>query len=251
MTARLESMFDGRVARIVLAAPRPNIVDRAMVDALDAIVTQLDARELNAVVLSAEGPHFSYGASIPEHLPDQIGDVLARFSNFLRRLVRIPAPTIAAVRGRCLGGGFELVLACDLIVAEQDAQFALPEIQLGVFPPAASALLPLRIGGAQAALLTLTGATWSGTEAHRRGLVARVAASGTLEAELQAWLESDFVSRSAAGLRYAAEAVRRPVVHALDAELPQIDRLYLDRLMRTPGADEGIRAFLEKRTPRW
>jgi len=249
--ARLDWTSDGRVARIVLAAPEANVLDRAMVEDLDAIVAQVERREPHAIVLTADGPHFSYGASIQEHLPDAIAGALERASNLLRRIARLPAPTIAAVRGQCLGGGFELVLACDLIVAEGDAQLGLPEIKLGVFPPAASALLPIRIGAAQAAMLTITGATWSGAEAKRRGLVARVAAAGALESELQSWLRSDFVERSAAGLRHAAQAIRRPIVHALEHELPEIDRLYLDQLMRGPNADEGIRAFLEKRKPRW
>ena len=251
LKATIDWQFEGRVARIALAAPKANIVDRAMIASLDACFTEAAKREPHAIVLAAEGPHFSFGASIEEHLPDQIAGALERLGNLLRRMAQLPAPTIAAVRGQCLGGGFELILGCDLIIAEEGAQLGVPEIKLGVFPPAASALLPVRIGAAQAAALTLTGTSWSAAEAKQRGLVARVAANGSLETELRSWLESDFVKRSPAGLRYATYAIRRPIVRALEEELPEIDRVYLDRLMRAKNADEGIRAFLEKREPKW
>lgn len=249
--ARLEWLLDGRVARVVIAAPKANIIDRTMIEDLDTKFVEATRREPRAIVLAADGPHFSFGASIEEHLPEQITGALARLSNLLRRMAALPAPTLAAVRGQCLGGGFELVLACDLIIAEETAQLGVPEIKLGVFPPAASALLPVRLGAARAAAFTLTGATCSGAEAKQQGLVARVAPAGALDRDLQSWLESDFAGRSPAGLRHAALAVRRPVIKALEQDLPQLDKLYIEQLMRTPDAIEGIRAFLEKREPRW
>lgn len=246
--ARLELSAEGGVARVTLAAPKANILDRVMVEDLDAIFASLETRrDLRAVVVGAEGPHFSFGASVEEHLPDQIEGALARLGGLLRRVARTPAPTIAAVRGQCLGGGFELVLACDLIVAEEGAQFGAPEIKLGVFPPAASALLPVRIGVAGASALVLTGASWNGTRAMQQGLVARVTPNGQLDAGVDAFLDEVVRPRSASALRHAARAVRRQVIRALDDDLPQLDRLYLDELMREPGADEGIRAFLERK----
>lgn len=249
---RLEWRFEHRVARIVLSAGKANIIDRAMVEELDATFASLQpARDLCAIVLTSDGPNFSYGASVGEHVPELMPAALARLSNLLRHIAAAPAPTIAAVRGQCLGGGFELVLACDLVIAEESAQLGVPEIRLGVFPPAASALLPVRIGTAGASLLALTGNNWSGAEAKQQGLVARVAPDGELDAEVDAWLEADFVSRSPVALRYAAQVIRRPVTHALENELPRLDRIYLDELMAEPDAVEGIRAFLEKRKPRW
>jgi cyclohexa-1,5-dienecarbonyl-CoA hydratase len=235
MKARLEFAHDDRVARVILAAPKANILDRTMVEELDAHFASLESRrDLCAIVLDSVGPHFSFGASIEEHLPEQIEGALARLGALLRRVANAPAPTIATVRGQCLGGGFELVLACDLIVAEESAQFGVPEIKLGVFPPAASALLPVRIGVANASALVLTGASWSAAEALQRGLVARV--------DIQ-----ELLQRSPAGLRHAARAVRRQIIRALNDDLPQLDRLYLEELMREPGAADGIRAFLERK----
>jgi cyclohexa-1,5-dienecarbonyl-CoA hydratase len=250
--ARLEIQHDGRIARLYLSAPKANILDAAMVGELDRIFEKLEShRELRAIVLEGEGPHFSFGASVEEHLPDQIEAALDRLGGLLRRVAAAPAPTIAAVRGLCLGGGFELALACDLIVAEEGAELGAPEIKLAVFPPAASALLPVRIGAAGAASLILTGDNWKATEALQQGLVARVAPQGTLEATVHQFLEASFLPRSAAALRIATRAVRRPIVRALQEDLPQLDRLYLEELMKESDAVEGIRAFLERREPNW
>jgi len=252
MKARLELRREGRVAWVFLAAPKANVLDRAMVTELDGIFEQLSRyRELRAIVLEGEGPHFSFGASVEEHLPEQIEGALARLGALLRRVAAAPAATIAAVRGQCLGGGFELVLACDLIVAEEDAQLGAPEIKLGVFPPAAATLLPVRIGTAAASSMILTGRSWSGREAAQQGLVAQLAPAGNLEPVVESLLDESFVPRSATALRHATTAVRRPIVRALDEELPKLEALYLDELMKERDADEGIRAFLERRDPSW
>ncbi len=252
MKIGVESEHEGQVARVVLAAPKANIVDQAMMAELELAFDGLAARrDLKAIVLTGEGPHFSFGASVQEHLPEQISVTLARLHALLRRIAEAPAPTIAAVRGQCLGGGLELALACDLILAEETAQLACPEIQLGVFPPAASALLPLRIGTGPAASLVLTGASVNGAAAAAIGLVARTAGAGQLEPVLAEWLAADFLPRSPSALRCAAWAVRRPLVHALKHDLPILEQLYLQDLMSEPDATEGIRAFVDKRPPRW
>lgn len=251
MKARLELRHEERVAYVTLAAPKANILDREIVTDLDAIFAQIENHSLCAIVVGSEGPHFSFGASVEEHLPNQIAGALARLGALLRRIAVAPAPTIAAVRGQCLGGGFELVLGCDLVIAEETAQFGAPEIKLGVFPPAASALLPVRAGAAAAAALTLTGRSATAVEMKERGLVAHLAPAGALDASVTAFVQEHFLPRSPAALRHACTAIRRPVVRALDEELPALDRLYLDELMRESDAEEGIRAFLEKREPHW
>jgi cyclohexa-1,5-dienecarbonyl-CoA hydratase len=246
---RFQFTHQERVARITLAAPKANILDRSMIRELDSALSLCAGRELNAIVIAADGPHFSFGASVEEHLPDQIAGTLRALNTLLRRIAEAPAPVIAAVRGQCLGGGFELVLACDLILADKTAQFASPEIKLAVFAPAASVLLPIRVGLAVASRLLLTGAALSAEEAARCGLVARCA--DDLDAALDGWLESDFLPRSPSALKYACQSARRPLLRALDEELPQIEALYLNDLMATPDPVEGIRAFLEKRAPQF
>lgn len=246
---RLEFTHQERVARITLAAPKANILDRSMMRELESALSLCAGRELNAIVLAADGPHFSFGASVEEHLPDQIAEALHGLHALLRRVAEAPAPVIAAVRGQCLGGGFELVLACDLILADKTAQFGSPEIKLAVFAPAASALLPVRVGQAVASRLLLTGAAMSAEEAARCGLVARLAED--LEATLDAWLESDFLPRSPSSLRFACQASRLTLLRALDEDIPRLESWYLRDLMATLDAVEGIRAFLEKRAPQF
>lgn len=240
--AKAELERDGRVARVWLAAPKANILDYTMVSQLDDIFEELEKRkDLRAIILEGEGPNFSYGASVEEHLPDHIEGALALLSGLLRRVAAAPAPTVAAVRGLCLGGGFELALACDLIVADPGAIFGVPEIKLGVFPPAASALLPVRIGAAPTALLALTGHSWTAAQAMQHGLVARIGDAGE-------FVEEHLLALSPTALRYATRAVRASVVRALHEDLPKLDRMYVDELMEEPNADAGIRAFLERKS---
>lgn len=246
---RLEFTHDERVARISLASPKANILDHAMIRELEAAFSECAARSLNAIVIAADGPHFSFGASVEEHLPDQIAGTLHALHGLLRRICNAPAPVIAAVRGQCLGGGFELVLACDLIIADATAQFGSPEIKLGVFAPAASAVLPIRIGQAVAARLLLTGASISAEEAANSGLIAKVV--DDLNTRLNQLLESDFLCRSPSSLNFACHAARLMVHRALDEDLPRLEHLYISELMATRDAVEGVRAFLEKRPPQW
>jgi len=158
---------------------------------------------------------------------------------------------VAAVRGQCLGGGFELALACDFIIAEEGAAFACPEIKLAVFPPAAAVLLPTRIGASRAAELVLTGAAWNAAQAVEAGLIVRTAPQGQLEATVETWITDHFLARSPVALRYGVRAARLSVRRAMQEDLPQIERMYLDELMAEPDAVEGLRAFMEKREPHW
>jgi len=252
MSLKLSFEHGGQTARVALAAPKANIVDQAMMAALAAAFDELQNRpQLKVMILTAEGPHFSFGASVQEHLPERVRTMLPQFSRLLQQLLDVPAVTLAAVHGQCLGGGFELALACDFIVAEEGAQFACPEIKLAVFPPAAAVLLPARFGVSRAADIVLTGASWNVSQAAAAGLIVQTAPQGQLEATVDTWIRDHFLVRSPVALRYGVRAARLPLRRALKEDLPQLERMYLDELMAESDPEEGLCAFMEKREPKW
>lgn len=232
--------------------PKGNIVTSAMVGALSQALESLaQSPHLKLITIEGAGPDFSFGASIPEHAPGEIGRVLPEMHALIYMLLDFPAVTAAIVRGRCLGGGFELALACDFVFAERTAVFGLPEIALGVFPPAASALLPARVGLARATSAIITGATRPADDWFRAGLVEHVSEPGEIAADVDRWFAEHLRDRSAAALRHTTAAVRLALRQHAAAALPELERLYLAELMGTADAAEGIAAFLAKRTPRW
>lgn len=254
MSAPVTVAFDAKQTRAaVTLSHRPgNIVTADMVVSLRTALDGLAQNpHLKLITLAGAGADFSFGASIPEHAPDQIGRVLPLMHALIDDLLDAPAPTAALVRGRCFGGGFELALACDFICAEEDASFALPEIALGVFAPAASVLLPARVGAAQATGSLLTGAAVGARDWHARGLVQLLAAPGALDAAVTAWFDAHLARKSAAALRHAVAAARTGLRRQVRELLPEVERLYLEELMRTRDAAEGIDAFMAKRPPAW
>lgn len=232
--------------------PKGNIVTAAMVRALTQALDSLaQSPHLKLITIEGAGADFSFGASIPEHAPGEIERVLPEMHELIHALLECPAVTAAVSRGRCLGGGFELALACDFIFAERTAVFGLPEIALGVFPPAACALLPPRIGTARATSAILTGEPRSAEECLRIGLVEHVSEPGAIDGDVDRWFETHLRGRSAAALRHATAAVRLSLRQHVARVLPELERLYLGDLMQTEDAAEGIAAFLARRPPIW
>ena len=235
-----------------LSHPKGNIVTADMVAALTQALDGIaDSPQLKLVTIEGSGPDFSFGASIPEHAPGEIDRVLPQMHALIHALLESPAVTAAIVRGRCLGGGFELALACDFVFAERGAVFGLPEIALGVFPPAAAALLPARVGLARATSAMLTGASRSADDWFRFGLVEQLSDPGAIAVDVDRWFDAHLRPRSAAALRHATAAARLALRQHASAILPELEQLYLGGLMSTADAAEGIAAFLAKRAPRW
>jgi cyclohexa-1,5-dienecarbonyl-CoA hydratase len=252
MSVQIAFDRDRTRAAFRLFHPKGNIITEEMIGALgQALETLAQNPHLKLVTFEGAGADFSFGASIPEHAPGEIDRVLPQAHALIHALMDLPAVTAAVVRGRCLGGGFEIALACDFIFAERSAVFGLPEIALGVFPPAASALLPPRIGTARATSAILTGKTISSADAWQSGLLEFVAADGTVDAAVDRWFDAYLRKKSAAALRHAAAAARLSLRQHVTAILPELEGLYLNDLMRTEDAAEGIAAFLGKREPRW
>jgi cyclohexa-1,5-dienecarbonyl-CoA hydratase len=249
---RTETRHDGGHVRLIIDQPTVNILSIVVMRELrDALGDVQRAPRVRLVTIEGAGDHFSYGASVEEHRSGAIATALGELHGLVRALLACPAPTAAIVRGRCLGGGFEVALACDLIFASTTAVLGVPEITLGVFPPAASALLPPRIGASRAAGALLTGRAAPVEEWMNAGLIELVAPADELQMVVDRWFDANFAVRSAAALRCAAQASRLALAHHVEAALPRLEQLYLETLMRTHDAGEGIEAFLEKRQPQW
>jgi cyclohexa-1,5-dienecarbonyl-CoA hydratase len=241
---------DGALLRLTLARPKANIVDAEMFGALsDALAAHAPARGLRGVVLSAEGPNFSFGASVEEHLPGRCASMLASMHALLLSMLAFPAPILVAVRGQCLGGGLEVAMAGGLIFASRDAQFGQPEMKLGVFAPAASVLLPYRVNQPAAEDLLFSGRSIGADEALALGLAQQVADDPEVAA--LAYFDSYLAGKSAASLSYALAAARGAMLREVRNRFAEVEQLYLDRLMKTRDANEGLSAFLAKRKPSW
>jgi len=241
---------DGRLVRLRLNRPKANLIDAAMIAELDrAFASELDNPHVAAVLLDAEGPHFSFGASVEEHLPDQCAAMLAGLHRLVLRMVDSPTPILVAVRGQCLGGGLEVALAAHLMFVAADATLGQPEMKLGVFAPAASCLLPELIGPARALDLIVSGRTMSGAEAAAIGM-ALVATADPEQAALS-YVEDHLKPKSASSLRFAVQAARFDYAARVRAKLAAVERLYLYELMKSRDALEGLQAFLAKRPAIW
>lgn len=247
---RVEPLEDGAVWRVCLATPKANILDMEKTETLAAIFDQARRdRGLKAVILEGEGPHFSFGASVEEHLPGKFESMLGGFHAVFGRMLDASVVTLAAVRGQCLGGGLELAAFCNRVFAAPDARLGQPEIVLGVFAPVASVALAERVGRGRAEDLCLSGRIVSAEVAVSMGLVDEVA-DDPAEAAM-AYARQYLLPRSASSLRLAARAVRLGFAGRFRDELRNVEKLYSDHLMETADANEGLRAFLDKRQPEW
>jgi cyclohexa-1,5-dienecarbonyl-CoA hydratase len=250
MTQPVKIWFEDRLLRLRLNRPKANLIDAAMIAALDSALAEHCRNDhVSAIVLDADGPHFSFGASVEEHLPAQCAAMLTGLHRLIQRMVESPMPLLAAVRGQCLGGGLEVALACHLIFVAPDAALAQPEMKLGVFAPAASCLLPELIGPQRAFDLLVSGRTVTGTEAVTMGIAHQVSADP--EHAALAYFEEHFKSKSASSLRYAVKAARLDYVARIKKKIRAVEKLYLGELMETHDALAGLEAFIAKRAPQW
>jgi cyclohexa-1,5-dienecarbonyl-CoA hydratase len=246
----VEKLEGGAYWDVELSGSKGNVLDSRLIEALTAVFEEAeDTRELKAVCLRGKGKDFSFGASVREHLPEEVGEMLPRFHRLFRAIDASGVATLAAVRGQCLGGGLELASFCHRVFAAPDAKLGQPEIVLGVFAPIASLVLPERIGRANAEELCLTGRILEANEAKEMGLVDAV--TDEPEAAALEYARKHLLPRSASSLRYAVRALRLSLSRRLEQELGRLESLYLEDLMATEDAVEGIRAFVEKRPPLW
>jgi cyclohexa-1,5-dienecarbonyl-CoA hydratase len=241
---------EGRLLRLRLSRSKANLIDAQMISALDAALAEhLGNADISAVLLDAEGPHFSFGASVEEHLPGQCATMLKGIHALVLRLVESPLPILVAVRGQCLGGGLEVAMAGHLMFLAPDAVLGQPELKLGVFAPAASCLLPELIGPTHAFDLLISGRSINAAEAVAMGLARETAPDP--EAAGLAYFSEHIAPKSASSLRLAVKAARGDLIARVRAKIAEVERLYLDELMKTHDAVEGLEAFIAKRAVQW
>ena len=248
-----EKRLDGKLLWLELRAGKGNVLAGAVLQELVAHLRgHQDDPRLRCAVIAAAGNHFSFGASVEEHQPDQAAAMLATFHQAVRAIAGFPLPVVAAVQGKCLGGAFEVALACHVVLASPTAQFACPEIKLGVFPPVLAVLGPLRLGSALSDRLLLTGAELPAQAAGQCGF-AEILSGEAFEAEVLGWVERHFAGLSGYCLRVATAAVRQTsaLQTALGADLDAAERRYLQQLLPSHDGNEGIAAFLARRSPLW
>ncbi len=241
---------EGRVAWLTLDRPPLNVMDIALLHELGRQVHRLTV-ECDVVVFRGAGEKcFSAGVEIRDHTPDRVGEMLGAFHGIFRQLWRADCLSIAAVHGHCLGGGAELATFCDFVIAGQSAQFGQPEIKLGCFPPLALVTYPA-LAGLRAALdLILSGRTIDAREAQQFGLITLVVADAELEGAVQKRI-AELNEKSHLVLRMTRRAIWKRAGFDFEKSLHEAEELYLKELMRTHDAQEGIRAFTEKRVPVW
>ena len=251
MSQNIRSSHEGSVARITLDRPPLNVLTTEMMSALAAALERAGAsRDIRLVRIDAVGKAFSAGVDVADHIGPRLNAMMEALLYLFDVLERIPQPTVAVVPGAALGGGCELVLGCDLCLASDAASFGQPEVRLGVFAPPASVLLPRIVGERRALCLLLTGDAIPADEAERIGLVNRVFPEKDFARQTDAWL-GRLLELPGQALRFAKRAV------ALARELPgeqahgELHRIYLEELMQTSDAHEGLHAFMEKRAPVW
>ncbi len=249
---KCEEKSEGEVLEVIMGPPPANIVTARVMEEISSLIKDEEKnRNRKLIVFTGEGKHFSFGASVEEHKPEFVDNMLPGFHRMIGDLINCGIPTLAKVAGMCLGGGFELAIACTFIFADEKAKFGIPEIQLAVFPPVACLLLPFKCGDAFSSQMILSGGQFSAEDLYRNGLINAVSENGSLDETVEGFFEKELKPKSASSLRLANKAATRVMKSLYDDHISHLENLYLKDLMSTHDAKEGIAAFLEKRKPEW
>lgn len=248
---RLQIHLTPPAAHLTLSNGPQNVIDFTMMDELTRAIGELEANpEISTILLTGAGANFSSGVDIPSHTPDKVETMLSKFHEAIRRLARTPKVTIAIVRGNCLGGGAELALMCDIVLTAENAKWGFPEIKLGCYPPVACVALSAVVGQKRAAELVLTGRTFDGCEAEQMGIANRAVQENELEQSVEKTIR-DLASLSPSALTHAKRALYSWDAMHFEKGLDRAEKLYVNELIQTEDGQEGIRAWMEKRPPRW
>lgn len=246
-----ELTIDKGVARIALNRPKHNVFNIEMMEELTALLAELASdADLKCVVIGAQGPSWCAGVEVADHKPELAPDMIRVFDTLLKQIHALPVPSIAAVNGACLGGGMEVAIACDMVVASKASVFGQPEIKLGFLPPYAAVRLPQLVGPSKAIEICTTGRRYSAEAVYQMGLVAELLDAETFEDGL-AKLIKEIQHCSPLIIRLNKKAVTMHLGMDLDKAMESVGDLFLNQLMKTADTLEGIKSFEEKRRPEW
>ena len=242
---------DGQVEKIILVKPKYNILDIPMMNELNAELEKIAADEnLKCVVLTGEGRSFCAGVDIEDHKPEKVDEMAAAFNRIFVLINMIDIPVIAAVNGACLGGGMEVAIACDMVIASKKAIFGQPEVKLGFFPPYGAIRLPELVGPAKTIEILTTGQNYSAQASKDFGFVSQVASADSFEEAVQKQVKQITMS-SPLIIRLNKRAVKRHMGTSFAQSIDLVSDYFLNTLMKTEDTLEGIASFEEKRRAVW
>lgn len=239
----------GGVGRLTLKRSPLNILNISMLREMESVLKEAGGDDtLRVLIIAAKGKLFSAGVDVADHTPDRVHEMIPLFDRVCAALATFPVPTLAAVHAAALGGGCEIAMCCDLVIASEDASFGQPEIRLGSFAPVAAIRLPALVGYRKAAELLFTGDSIGAKDAAQMGLINEAVPSSEFDSNVEQ-LAGKLAGLSAVALRLCKEALR--VTTDRWISLADMEKLYLEKLMSTEDAHEGLAAFLKKRAPEW
>ncbi len=239
------------IGRITFNIPPYNILNIEMMKEINQALTDFQKKSLKVLILDANGKAFSAGVDVSDHTKEKVNEMIHVFHDIFKNLRKIKAPTVALVNGAALGGGCEVATFCDLIIASEKSKFGQPEIKVGVLPPVAAAIFPKLMGSKKALELIMTGETISANEAKDLGLVNHILPVENFETEAEKFIAEKLASNSAIILQLTKRAFMEGATQNYAESIKKIEDIYLNELMKTDDANEGLKAFLEKRQPVW
>lgn len=254
MTTYKNILFEktDQVATLTLNRPPYNVINIPTMDEINDALSEIEKdSDVNIVVFKGAGDKmFSAGVDIADHTEDKVEEMLSKFHDIFRLLYKWDKISICVVQAPAIGGGCELAMFCDFVIAAESSYFSQPEIDVGCYPPIAAAAYP-RLAGPKLALdMVLTGRKLSASEALSAGLITRVVAGDKLEESLNELIET-LKGKSRSVLALAKKAVRAGTEWEFNLALTKAEDIYIDELLKTEDIKEGINAFSEKRKPDW
>ena len=247
-------LFEIKEEKALLTINRPplNILNIATMEEMnEALHSLMGNKEVKVVIISGSGDKaFSAGVDVADHTEEKVEKMLHVFHDIFRNLSKLDQVTVAALKGLTLGGGCEIALFCDLIIAADNLKIGQPEIKLSVLPPIALLIMPRLVGLKKAAELLLTGKSINAHEAERIGLINKVTPLDSFNSDLESFIQP-LTELSLVGLRYSKKGINLGLETAFSEGLEKIEKIYLEELMSSEDAHEGLQAFMEKRKPLW